>query len=175
MESATAQYDTLHYRWSVVHEMLQDLKDSHEKEAWPAFSFTEVLRPSRDGRSTTRSLRVFSRSVVVVTALSTQGCDLDHRRTGSRIESLRLLKRSGAEFVVLAQAGEWAVPSRPRPILKLLDKFIQVVTTNEKERLPGIPKCLGSIPTYRQCERSSIGAFGWAAEISHVHRIGKPV
>lgn len=107
-----------------------------KKEAWPAFSFTEVLRPSEGWKVEHAIITSYSADlVVVVTALlALTGCDLDHRRTGSRVELVKAIEALRGRVRILAQAGRVAVPSRPRPILKLLDKFLQVVTTNEKER-----------------------------------------
>jgi hypothetical protein len=72
--------------------------------------------------------------VVVVTALlALTGCDLDHRRTGSRVELVKAIEALRGRVCVLAQGGRVTIPNTPRPILKLLDKFLRTVETDENE------------------------------------------
>ena len=102
---------------------------------WSTFSLTDVLRPS-DGWKvdhavmTTYSLDL---SVVVAALFALSGCDTDQRRTGSRVELIRALDHLGGRFRVLAQAGRVSIPrgARRLPILKLLDRIVHVVPTDQ--------------------------------------------
>ncbi|MBE0541986.1 MAG: phospholipase D family protein [Verrucomicrobia bacterium] len=104
-------------------------------DGWPAFSFTDLLRPPEGWKTEHAILTTYSADlVVIVTALlALTGCDLDHRRTGSRVELVRAIEALRGRVCVLAQAGRVAVPNTPRLILKLLDKFLRTVETDENE------------------------------------------
>src|SRR3954467_7861342 len=95
-------------------------------EGWPTFSFTDLLRPSDGWRTEHALLSTYSADlVVIVTALlALTGCDLDYRRTGSRVELVKAIEALRGRVCVLAQSGRVTIPNTPRPILKLLDKFL---------------------------------------------------
>jgi hypothetical protein len=104
-----------------------------KNEAWATFSFTELLNPPDGWRTESAILSTYSADlVVIVTALlALTGCDLDNRRTGSRVELVRAIEALRGRVCVLAQAGRVAIPNTPRPILKLLDKFVKTVDADE--------------------------------------------
>src|SRR5882762_9381556 len=128
MGPQTAQYNTI--ALSVVHHS-QNAQRSEwsvmKNEAWPTFSFTELLRPPEGWRTDCAILSTYSADlVVIVTALlALTGCDLDNRRTGSRVELVKAIEALRGRVRVLAQVGRLAIPNTPRPILKLLDKFVR--------------------------------------------------
>jgi hypothetical protein len=104
-----------------------------KNEGWPTFSFTEFLTPSEGWRTDCAILSTYSADlIVIVTALlALTGSDLDSRRTGSRVEFVKAIEALRGRVSVLAQAGRLAIPNTPRSILKLLDKFVKTVDTNE--------------------------------------------
>jgi len=104
-----------------------------KNEGWPTFSVTDLLRPADGWRTDHAILTTYSADLVVlVTALlALTGCDLDHRRTGSRVELVKAIEGLRGRACVLAQCGRVTIPSTPRPILKLLDKFLRTVETDE--------------------------------------------
>src|SRR5271156_4259226 len=104
-----------------------------KNEGWPTFSFTDLLRPPEGWRTEHALLSTYSADlVVIVTALlALTGCDLDHRRTGSRVELVKAIEALRGRVCVLAQAGRVAIPTTFRPILKLLDKFVKTVDADE--------------------------------------------
>jgi hypothetical protein len=103
--------------------------------AWPSFSFTDLLRPPDGWKTENAILSTYSAdlTVIVTTLLALTGCDLDYRRTGSRVELVKAIEALRGKVCVLAQAGRVGVPSAARPILKLLDRFLQTVTTDENQ------------------------------------------
>jgi hypothetical protein len=107
-----------------------------KNEGWPIFSITDLLRPAEGWKVDHAVLTTYSAdlTVIVTALLALAGCDLDNRRTGSRVELVRAIEALRGRVCVLAQANRIAVPksSRPRPILKLLDQFVRVVATDEK-------------------------------------------
>lgn len=104
-----------------------------KNEAWPAFSFTDLLRPPEGWRTEHAILTTYSAdlAVIVTALLALTGCELDHRRTGSRVELVKAIETLRGRTRILAQANRVAVPKTPRPILKLLDQFLHSVETNE--------------------------------------------
>jgi len=104
-----------------------------KNEAWPTFSFTELLSPPEGWRTDCAILSTYSADlVVIVTALlALTGCDLDSRRTGSRVELVKAIEALRGRVCVLAQTGRVAIPNTFRPILKLLDKFVKTVDADE--------------------------------------------
>jgi hypothetical protein len=104
-----------------------------KSEAWPTFSFTEVLSPPEGWRTDCAILSTYSADlVVIVTALlALTGCDLDNRRTGSRVELVKAIEALRGRVRVLAQTGRMAPPSIHRPILNLLDRFVKFVDADE--------------------------------------------
>src|SRR5450756_396659 len=104
-------------------------------ESWPTFSFTDLLRPPEGWQVENAILTTYSADlVVVVTALlALTGCDLDYRRTGSRVELVKAIEALRGRVRIIAQANRVAVPEKNRPILKLLDNFLAVVETDENE------------------------------------------
>jgi hypothetical protein len=104
-----------------------------KNEAWPTFSFTELLSPPEGWRTDCAILSTYSADlVVIVTALlAFTGCDFDNRRTGSRVELVKAIEALRGRVCVLAQAGRVAIPNTFRPILKLLDRFVKTVDTHE--------------------------------------------
>jgi hypothetical protein len=103
-----------------------------KNEAWPNFSFTELLNPTEGWRTDCAILSTYSADlVVVVTALlALTGCDLDGR-VGGRVELVKAIETLRGKVRVLAQVGRTPVPSAFRPILKLLDKFLTTIDTDE--------------------------------------------
>ena len=63
--------------------------------------------------------------------LALTGCDLDNRRTGSRVELVKAIKSLRGKVRVLAQTGRVAHPNIHRPILNLLDRFVKTVDADE--------------------------------------------
>jgi hypothetical protein len=72
-------------------------------------------------------------TVIVTALLALTGCDLDFRRTGSRVELVKAIEALRGKVCVLAQTGRVAIPNASCQILKLLDRFLQTVTTDEKK------------------------------------------
>src|SRR5579862_512720 len=103
-------------------------------EAWPTFSFTNVLRPPEGWETDHAILTTYSADlVVVVTALlALTGCDLDYRRTGSRVELVKAVEALRGRARVLVQANRVSVPRKARSILKLMDQFLTAIPTDEK-------------------------------------------
>ena len=103
------------------------------KECWPKFSFTELLKPPDGWRTDHAILSTYSADLVVIVTslLALSGCDLESRRTGSRVELVRAIEALRGRVRVLAQEGRVAIPGTPVPILKLLDKFLLTVITDE--------------------------------------------
>ena len=104
-------------------------------ESWPTFSFTDLLRPPDGWQVEHAILTTYSADlVVVVTALlALTGCELDYRRTGSRVELVKAIEALRGRVRIIAQANRISVPQKNRPILKLLDNFLAVVETDEKK------------------------------------------
>src|SRR5271155_1977184 len=104
-----------------------------KNDAWPTFSFTEMLNPPDGWATGAAILSTYSADlVVVVTALlALTGCDLENRRTGSRVELVKAIEALRGKVCVLAQTGRVTIPNTPRPILKLLDKFVRMVDADE--------------------------------------------
>src|SRR5436190_1251568 len=69
--------------------------------------------------------------VMVTSLLALGGCDLENRKKGSRVELVKAIEALRGRVRVLAQAGRVAIPNTPVPILKLLDKFLTTVVTDE--------------------------------------------
>ncbi len=104
-----------------------------KNNSWPFFSFTDVLKPPAGWRTEHAILTTYSADlVVIVTALlALTGCDLDHQRKGSRVELVKAIEALRGRVRVLAQRGRVMIPNTPRQILKLLDKFLLTVETDE--------------------------------------------
>jgi hypothetical protein len=102
--------------------------------AWPAFSFTESLSPPEGWKTDCAILSTYSADLVVVVTslLALAGCDLDSRRTGSRVELVKAIETLRGRVCVLAQASRLAIPNSSRPILKLLDRFMKTVDVDER-------------------------------------------
>src|SRR5216684_8104818 len=96
---------------------LEGLAMKHE--GWPTFSFTDLLRPPDGWLAEHAILTTYSADlVVIVTALlALTGCDLDYRRTGSRVELVKAIEALRGRVRVLAQANRVAIPKQARPIL----------------------------------------------------------
>jgi hypothetical protein len=102
-------------------------------EAWPAFSFTEALSPPDGWKTDCAIFGTYSADLVVVVTvlLALTGCDLDNRHKGSRVELVKAIEALRGKVCILAQAGRVSLSSPPRPILKLLDKFLKTVDADE--------------------------------------------
>lgn len=107
-----------------------------KNNSWPSFSFTDLLRPPDGWRTEHAILTTYSADlVVIVTALlALTGSDLDHRRTGSRVELVKAVDALRGRVRVLAQRGRVTIPNTRQPILKLIDKFLLTVETDENVR-----------------------------------------
>lgn len=105
------------------------------KDGWPRFSFTELLKPPDGWRTDHAILSTYSADLVVIvmSLLALSGCDLESRRTGSRVELVRAIEGLRDRVRILAQEGRVVIPATPVPILKLLDKFLLTVVTDERE------------------------------------------
>jgi hypothetical protein len=106
-----------------------------KNNGWPTFSFTDLLRPADGWRTEHAVLTTYSADLVVIvtTLLALTGCDLDHRRTGSRVELVKSIEALRGRVCVIAQHGRVTIPNTPRPILKLIDKFLRTVETDESQ------------------------------------------
>jgi hypothetical protein len=103
------------------------------KEGWPKYSFTELLKPPDGWRTDKAILSTYSADLVVIVTslLALSGCDLESRRTGSRVELVKAIEALRGRVRILAQEGRVTVPSTPMPILKLMDKFVSTVANDE--------------------------------------------
>jgi hypothetical protein len=103
------------------------------KNSWPTFSFTEMLSPPEGWRTDCAILSTYSADLIVIvtTLLALSGCDLENRKKGSRVELVKAIEAMRGRVCVLAQAGRVAIPGTPVPILKLLDKFLTTIVTDE--------------------------------------------
>jgi hypothetical protein len=103
-----------------------------KNDGWPSFSFTEMLKPPDGWRTDCALLSTYSADLVVVitSLLALTGCDLDNRR-GSRVEVVKAVEALRGKVCVLAQAGRVILPATSRPILKLLDRFVKTVDSDE--------------------------------------------
>jgi len=103
-----------------------------KNDAWPTFSFTDLLKPPEGWRTDCALLSTYSADLIVVVTslLALTGCDLDNRR-GSRVELVKAIEALRGRVRVLAQCGRVVIPSAPRPILKLLDHFVKTLELDE--------------------------------------------
>jgi hypothetical protein len=101
--------------------------------AWPTFSFTESLSPPEGWKTECAILSTYSADLIVIVTslLALAGCDLDGRRTGSRVELVKAIEALRGSVCVLAQASRLAIPNLSRPILKLLDRFVKTIDADE--------------------------------------------
>ena len=138
-----------------------------KNEGWPKFSFTELLSPPDGWRTDHAILSTYSADlVVIVTALlALTGCDLDSRRTGSRVELVKAIEALRGSVRTCASWPRGDSRSTLRPILKLLDKFLRP-STPTRRKVPGIPKV--ALFRFHKIEERAIasGGYGSAAEIS---------
>lgn len=129
-------------------------------QAWPTSSVTEMVRPADGWKVDCAILTTYSAdlAVIVTALLALSGCDLDHRRTGNRVELVRAVDKLRGRVRVLAQANRVIIPraSRQQPILRLLDRFLNVVVTNEANH-SWHPK----ISLVRYVRSSDITDFQW--------------
>jgi hypothetical protein len=104
-----------------------------KNQSWPTFSFTESLSPPDGWKTDFAVLSTYSADLIVIVTslLALTGCDLDHRRTGSRVELVKAIEALRGRVCVLAQASRVAIPNTARPVLKLLDRFVKTVDTDE--------------------------------------------
>jgi hypothetical protein len=72
-------------------------------------------------------------SVTVAALLALSGCDLDNRRTGSRIELVRAIEMLGSRVRVLIHPNRIALPRVPRAILALLDRIVRDVQLKKED------------------------------------------
>lgn len=86
-------------------------------ESWPTFSFTDLLRPPDGWQVEHAILTTYSADlVVVVTALlALTGCELDYRRTGSRVELVKAIEALRGRVRIIAQANRISVPQKKPP------------------------------------------------------------
>src|SRR5258708_2176777 len=105
------------------------------KDGWPRFSFTELLKPPEGWRTDHAILSSYSADLVVIltSLLALSGCDLESRRTGSRVELVRAIEALRDRVRILAQEGRVPIPGT-KPILKLMDRFLATVVTDETQR-----------------------------------------
>lgn len=103
-----------------------------KNEGWSTFSFTEALSPPEGWRTDCAILSTYSADLVVIVMalLALTGCDLDDRK-GSRVELVKAIEALRGRVRILAQTGRVPIPRPPRPILKLLDKFLRTIDTDE--------------------------------------------
>jgi hypothetical protein len=103
------------------------------EQGWPKFSFSELLKPPEGWRTDHAILCTYSADLVVIVTslLALSGCDLESRRTGSRVELVRAIEALRGRVRILAQAGRVAIPAAPVAILKVLDKFLSTVHSDE--------------------------------------------
>jgi hypothetical protein len=105
------------------------------KDSWPKFSFTELLKPPDGWKTDHAVLCTYSADLVVIitSLLALSGCDLESRRTGTRVELVRAIEALRGRVRILGQSGRLVRPSGQMQILKLLDRFIKTVKMNENE------------------------------------------
>ena len=103
--------------------------------SWPKFSFTELLKPPEGWHTDHAILSTYSADLIVVVTslLALGGYDLDGDRPGSRVELVRAIESLRGRVRILAQEGRVPIPSKQLPILKLLDKFLKTIVTDETE------------------------------------------
>jgi hypothetical protein len=104
------------------------------KDGWPRYSFTELLKPPEGWRTDYAILSSYSADLVVIltSLLALSGCDLEGRRTGTRVELVRAIEALRDRVRILAQEGRVVIPAT-KPILKLMDKFLTTVVTDETQ------------------------------------------
>lgn len=103
-------------------------------ETWPAFSFTEAIRPEDGWRVDSAVLSTYSAdlNVVATALLALSGVEVDGRRKGNRVELVKAIETLQGKVRVLAQAGRLVVPHRSRSILKTLDRFLRTMDFDER-------------------------------------------
>ncbi len=103
--------------------------------SWVMNSFTEMLRPPLGWKVDHAILTTYSADLVVAATalLALTDCDLEYRRTGSRIELVRAIETLRGRVCILAQAGRLIVPHVPAGILPLFDEFIKPIDMDERE------------------------------------------
>src|ERR1035441_5140645 len=114
MEPWTTQYNAAALQ--VVHRSgnaQRPERSMMKNEAWPTFSFTELLNPPDGWRTDCAILSTYSADlVVIVTALlALTGYDLDSGRVGGRVELVKAIEALRGKVRVLAQVGRVPVPS----------------------------------------------------------------
>ena len=130
--------DPLHYRWYIV-------RDDAERPEWPLMSNDELAEilfygnleaARRMAHGSCHSEHIFRRSRRDRNvAAGSGGYDLDGDRPGSRVELVRAIEGLRGRVRILAQEGRVPIPSKQLPILKLLDKFLLTIVTDETETL----------------------------------------
>jgi hypothetical protein len=103
------------------------------KGSWPRFSFAEMLKPPDGWRTDHAILCTYSADLIVIVTslLALGGADVEGR-TASRVELVRAIEALRGRVRVLAQEGRVGIPRVSLPILRLLDRFLLTVTTDER-------------------------------------------
>ena len=128
MGPRTTQYNPI--ALSVVHRSRDAQRPEWsvmKNEAWPTFSFTELLSPPEGWRTDCAILSTYSADLIVIvtTLLALTGCDLDSRRTGSRVELVKAIEALRGKSLRACASRSHDDSDTLRPILKLLDKFVK--------------------------------------------------
>src|SRR5260370_8212747 len=126
MEPWTAQYNAVALQ--VVHRSGNAQRPEWsvmKNEAWPNFSFTELLNPPEGWRTDCAILSTYSADlVVIVTALlALTGCDLDSGR-GGRVELVKAIEALLGKVRGLAQVGRAPLPTPSPSMLIFFDNHL---------------------------------------------------
>jgi hypothetical protein len=128
------------------------------KQGWESFTFSELLAPPWGWKADAAILTTFSADLVAIvhSLLALSGFDFDQSRRPSRLGLIRATEALSGRVRVLAQRGRIAIPKSPPEILRLMDRFILEVPTDE-QKSSFHPKI--SLIRYQEIDRAE--SFFW--------------
>lgn len=101
---------------------------------WPWLSYLDALRPESGWNVDTAVLTTYSADCVSLVAvmLALAGLD-DDRGSGSKVDFVNAFDQLKGRLHVLVQSGRVSVPRKRMPVLRLLDRFLVQVESDERE------------------------------------------
>ncbi|MCB0197015.1 MAG: hypothetical protein KDJ65_34020 [Anaerolineae bacterium] len=105
-----------------------------DKQHWSGLSYLDALRPEPGWKVERAILATYSADLIAVVAslLALAGLD-DDRGSGSKVDFANAYEQLRDRVKILVQAGRLAWPGKKIPVLAILDRFIQEVTTDEEK------------------------------------------
>lgn len=101
---------------------------------WAWLSYLDALRPEPGWNVDTAVLTTYSADCVSLVAamLALAGLD-DDRGSGSKVDFVNAFDQLKGRLHVLVQSGRVSVPRKRMPVLRLLDRFVVQVESDERE------------------------------------------